>query len=83
MLPSENLVNEIVDFLNPEEVVYMGGEEENITFNLQLNYVRSIYLQINLLSQLSGALEAEGIAVVIDVFRCFTTQAIAFQMALK
>ena len=30
----ENLVNEIVDFLNPEEVVYMGGEEENITFNL-------------------------------------------------
>ena len=36
-------------------------------------------MQINLLSQLSGALEAEGIAVVIDVFRCFTTQAIAFQ----
>ena len=30
----EKLVNEIVDFLNPEEVVYMGGEEENITFNL-------------------------------------------------
>ena len=32
----ENLVNEIVHFLNPEEVIYMGGEEENITFNLPL-----------------------------------------------
>ncbi|MFL2804127.1 MAG: 4-hydroxy-3-methylbut-2-enyl diphosphate reductase [Dehalococcoidia bacterium] len=32
----ENLVNEIVDFLTPEEVIYMGGEEENITFNLPL-----------------------------------------------
>ncbi|MFL2804128.1 MAG: 2-phosphosulfolactate phosphatase [Dehalococcoidia bacterium] len=36
-------------------------------------------MQINLLSQLSGAESAKGIAVVIDVFRCFTTQAIAFQ----
>ena len=36
-------------------------------------------MKINLLSQLSGAVEAKGVAVVIDVFRCFTTQAIAFQ----
>ena len=30
----DNLVQEIIDFIGPEEVILMGGEEENITFTL-------------------------------------------------
>ena len=30
----DNLVQEIIDFIEPEEVIPMGGEEENITFTL-------------------------------------------------
>ena len=34
-------------------------------------------------SLLPGAQEAEGLAVVIDVFRCFTTEAVAFANGAK
>ena len=30
----DNLVQEIINFIEPEEVIPMGGEEENITFTL-------------------------------------------------
>ena len=34
----DNLVHEIVNYLNPDEVVKMGGEEENIVFSLPLEF---------------------------------------------
>jgi 4-hydroxy-3-methylbut-2-enyl diphosphate reductase len=33
----EVLVEEVIKYLNPDEVVPMGGEEENITFKLPAN----------------------------------------------
>ena len=36
-------------------------------------------MEIKIASLLAGAKEASGISVVIDVLRCFTTDAIAFQ----
>ena len=30
----DSLVRGIIDFINPSEVIEMGGEEENITFTL-------------------------------------------------
>ena len=32
----DSLVKEIIDFINPDKVIEMGGEEENITFNLPM-----------------------------------------------
>jgi len=40
-------------------------------------------LQIRMGSLLPGAQEAEGLVVVIDVFRCFTTEAVAFANGAK
>jgi 4-hydroxy-3-methylbut-2-enyl diphosphate reductase len=34
----DNLVHEIVNYLNPDEVIKMGGEEENIVFSLPLEF---------------------------------------------
>ncbi|HCE75198.1 MAG TPA: 2-phosphosulfolactate phosphatase [Dehalococcoidia bacterium] len=40
-------------------------------------------MQIRMGSLLPGAQEAEGLVVVIDVFRCFTTEAVAFANGAK
>ena len=40
-------------------------------------------MEIKIASLLVGAKEASGISVVIDVLRCFTTEAIAFQRGAK
>jgi len=32
----DSLGKDIIDFINPEKVIEMGGEEENITFNLPM-----------------------------------------------
>ena len=32
----DSLVKEIIDFIKPDKVIEMGGEEENITFNLPM-----------------------------------------------
>jgi len=40
-------------------------------------------LEIRIESLIRGAQEAEGIVVVIDVFRCFTTEAVAFANGAK
>ena len=32
----DSLVKDIIDLINPEKVIEMGGEEENITFNLPM-----------------------------------------------
>ena len=40
-------------------------------------------MEISIGSLVSGAQNARGIAVVIDVYRCFTTEAIAFQTGAK
>ena len=40
-------------------------------------------MEISIGSLVSGAQNARGIAVVIDVYRCFTTEAIAFQNGAK
>ena len=34
----DNLVHEIIDYLNPDKVIKMGGEEENIVFSLPLEF---------------------------------------------
>ena len=34
----DNLVHEIINYLNPDEVIKMGGEEENIVFSLPLEF---------------------------------------------
>ena len=34
----DNLVHEIIDYLNPDELIKMGGEEENIVFSLPLEF---------------------------------------------
>ena len=40
-------------------------------------------MEIHVSSLLQGAKESSGISVVIDVLRCFTTEAIAFQRGAK
>jgi len=40
-------------------------------------------LEIRIESLIAGAREAEGVVVVIDVFRCFTTEAVAFANGAK
>ncbi len=40
-------------------------------------------MEISIESLISGAQRAKGIAIVIDVYRCFTTQAVAFQNGAK
>ena len=40
-------------------------------------------MEIRIESLISGAREAEGVVVVIDVFRCFTTEAVAFAKGAK
>ena len=32
----DSLVKEIIEFIKPDKVIEMGGEEENITFNLPM-----------------------------------------------
>jgi 4-hydroxy-3-methylbut-2-enyl diphosphate reductase len=34
----DNLVHEIIDYLNPDKLIKMGGEEENIVFSLPLEF---------------------------------------------
>ena len=40
-------------------------------------------MEIRIESLIAGAREAEGVVVVIDVFRCFTTEAVAFANGAK
>ena len=40
-------------------------------------------MEISIGSLVSGAQKARGIAVVIDVYRCFTTEAVAFRNGAK
>ena len=40
-------------------------------------------MEIRIESLIPGAREAEGVVVVIDVFRCFTTEAVAFANGAK
>ncbi len=40
-------------------------------------------MEIRIESLIAGAREAEGVVVVVDVFRCFTTEAVAFANGAK
>ena len=40
-------------------------------------------MDITVSSLIEGARSATGITVIIDVFRCFTTEAVAFEMGAK
>ena len=94
----EVMVQKVVDTLQPEEVITIEGADEDISFVLPPEFRQSgpadelprrqpltwrPQMNITLGSLISGAREARGTAIIIDVFRAFTTAAVAFSRGAR